>query len=358
MQAARIFDESKAEAFTDKMIGLLNTSALSLMISIGHRAQLFDRMAELPPSTSEEIARLANLNERYVREWLGAMVTGRIIDYQPADRKYCLAAEHAAFLTREAKSDNLAMFTQYIGLMGGVEDKILECFRNGGGVPYSEYPRFQEVMAEDSGASVLPALVDKILPLIDGISERLEEGIEVLDVGCGSGKALNLMARTFPNSRFAGCDFSQKGIAAARAEAEGLGLSNVQFEIKDVTDLGETDRFDLITAFDAIHDQAQPRMVLRGICQALKSDGTFLMQDIKGSSHLEKNLDHLIAPFLFTVSTMHCMTVSLALDGEGLGTMWGAEKARELMAEAGFSKVEVHELAHDIQNFYYLATKN
>jgi 2-polyprenyl-3-methyl-5-hydroxy-6-metoxy-1,4-benzoquinol methylase len=358
MDAKQSFDQSRAEQFADKMVGLLNNASLSLMVSIGHRTGLFDKLATLPPSTSEQIAAANNLNERYVREWLGAMVTGRIMDYQPADKTYSLAPEHAAFLTRGAGADNLAMFTQYIGLMGGVEDKILECFYQGGGVPYSEYPRFQEVMSEDSGVCVLPELTRTILPLIDGIEARFAEGIEVLDVGCGSGKALNLMAKTFPNSNFTGYDFSETGIANGRAEAESFGLTNIKFEKKDVTNLGEIERFDLITAFDAIHDQAQPRKVLRGICQALKPDGTFLMVDIKGSSQLEKNLDHLIGPFLYTISTMHCMTVSLALNGEGLGTMWGEEKARELLAEAGFTKVEVHELAHDIQNSYYLATKN
>ncbi len=147
MDATKSFDPAKAEAFANQMVGLLNNASLSLMISIGHRTGLFDKLSNLPPSTSEQIANATNLNERYVREWLGAMVTGRSMDYNPTDQTYKLAPEHAAFLTRGAGADNLAMFTQYIGLMGGVEDKILECFRNGGGVPYSEYPRFQEVMS-------------------------------------------------------------------------------------------------------------------------------------------------------------------------------------------------------------------
>jgi 2-polyprenyl-3-methyl-5-hydroxy-6-metoxy-1,4-benzoquinol methylase len=285
------------------------------------------------------------------------MVTGRIIDYRPEDQTYLLPHEHAAFMTRGAGSDNLAMFTQYIGMMGGVEDKVLECFRKGGGVPYTEYPRFQEVMSEDSSVCVLPELTRTILPLVEGIEARLADGIDVLDVGCGSGKALNLMAKSYPDSRFTGYDFSENGITNGRLEAHDLGLTNIRFEVKDVTAIGETGRYELITAFDAIHDQAEPRKVLRGICEALKPDGTFLMVDIKGSCHLEKNLDHPIGPFLYAISTMHCMTVSLALNGEGLGTMWGEEKARELLAEAGFTSVEIHDLAHDIQNSYYISTK-
>jgi 2-polyprenyl-3-methyl-5-hydroxy-6-metoxy-1,4-benzoquinol methylase len=212
-------------------------------------------------------------------------------------------------------------------------------------------------MAEDSGQTVVAALTDHILPLVPGLTERLEDGIDVLDVGCGSGRALNLMARKFPNSRFVGYDFSEEAISRARAEAAGRGATNVRFEVRDVADLGEEGRYDLITAFDAVHDQAKPAAVLEGIAAALKDDGVYLMQDIAGSSHLQNNMDHPIGPFLYTISTMHCMTVSLAQGGEGLGTMWGEEKALEMLEEAGFGEVEVKQLPHDFQNSYYIAKK-
>jgi 2-polyprenyl-3-methyl-5-hydroxy-6-metoxy-1,4-benzoquinol methylase len=350
-------DQAKAEQFAERMVGVLNEGSIALMTSIGHRTGLFDVMAGLPPSTSEEIASAANLNERYVREWLGAMVVGRIIEHDPENGTYRLPQEHAAFLTRAASPDNIAAFTQYIPLLGSVEDGIIESFRNGGGVPYSAYPRFHEVMAEDSGQTVLPALKDHILPLVPGLTERLEEGIDVLDVGCGSGRALNLMARTFPNSRFTGYDISEEAIARARDEAEEHGTTNVRFEVKDVAKLDEEASYDLITTFDAVHDQANPAAVLKGIANALKDDGIYLMQDIAGSSHYHNNLDHPIGPFLYTVSTMHCMTVSLAQGGEGLGAMWGEEKAKEMLHEAGFKEVKVEQLPHDFQNYYYIATK-
>jgi len=241
--------------------------------------------------------------------------------------------------------------------MGSVEDGIVESFKHGGGLPYSAFPHFHEVMAEDSGQTVVAALTDHILPLVPGLSERLEAGIDVLDVGCGSGRALNLMARTFPNSRFVGYDFSEEAIARAREEAAEHDASNVHFEVKDAAALGEKERYDLITTFDAVHDQARPAAVLRGIAEALKSDGVYLMQDIAGSSHLQNNMDHPLGPFLYTISTMHCMTVSLAQGGEGLGTMWGEEKALEMLEEAGFGEVEVKQLPHDFQNSYYVARK-
>jgi 2-polyprenyl-3-methyl-5-hydroxy-6-metoxy-1,4-benzoquinol methylase len=350
-------DQARAEEFAERMVGVLNEGSMALMTSIGHRTGLFDAMAGLPPSTSEEIASAASLNERYVREWLGAMVVGKIVEHNPEEGTYQLPQEHAAFLTRAASPDNIAAFAQYIPLLGSVEDGIVESFKNGGGVPYSAFPRFHEVMAEDSGQTVLPALKEHILPLVPGLIVRLEKGIDVLDVGCGSGRALNLMARSFPNSRFVGYDFSEEAIDRARAEAQEHGTTNIRFGVKDAAALDEKERYDLITTFDAVHDQADPAAVLRGIAAALREEGVYLMQDIAGSSHHHNNIDHPIGPFLYTVSTMHCMTVSLAQGGEGLGAMWGEEKAKEMLEEAGFTHVEVEQLPHDFQNYYYIATK-
>lgn len=352
------FDTTKAEAFAERMLNILNSGAITLMTSIGHRTELFDTMAELPPSTSLEIADAIGLNERYVREWLGAMVTGRLVDYDPIDKTYCLPAEHAAFLTRAAASDNIAVFAQYIPLLGTVEEQIIDCFYKGGGVPYSEYKRFHAVMAEDSGQSTVSALFDHVLPLIPGLTELLQQGIDVLDLGCGCGRALNKLAAAFPNSHFTGYDFSQEAIATANAEAQLRKLSNIQFEVKDAAILEEYDRYDFITTFDSIHDQAKPDAVLQNIHNALRPNGVYLMQDIHAATNVDGNLDHPIAPLLYTVSCMHCMTVSLAYGGMGLGTMWGTEKALQMLAEAAFKQVEIKQLAHDFQNDYYIIRKH
>jgi 2-polyprenyl-3-methyl-5-hydroxy-6-metoxy-1,4-benzoquinol methylase len=285
------------------------------------------------------------------------MVVGGVVEHDPHDETYRLPPEHAAWLTRAANPDNIAVAAQFVPVLASVEDRIVESFREGGGVPYSAFGRFHEVMAEDSGQTGLAALTDSILPLVPGLAERLEEGIDVLDVGCGSGRAMNLLARKFPNSRFVGYDFSEEAIARAREEAAESGATNVRFEVKDVTVLGEEASYDLVTTFDAIHDQANPAAVLKGIAAALRPDGVYLMQDIAGSSNLHNNMDHPLGPFMYTVSTMHCMTVSLAQGGEGLGTMWGEEKATEMLKEAGFGEVKVERLPHDFQNTYYIAKK-
>ncbi|MPZ47880.1 MAG: methyltransferase domain-containing protein [Dehalococcoidia bacterium] len=350
-------DQEKAEAFSEKVLGIFSGGCLSLMLSVGHQTGLFDKLAELPASTSQEIAGAAGLQERYVREWLGGMVTGGIVEYDAAARTYRLPPEHAGMLTRAAGPNNFAFFTQYVGLMGLVEPKVVDAFRNGGGVPYSEYPNFQSLQREETSAVYDATLLNGTLPLVLGLVEGLQKGIDVADVGCGAGYALCLMAAAYPNSRFAGYDFSEEGVAFGRSEAAGKGLTNVTFEVMDISTLSGPPRFDLITAFDTIHDQAQPRRVLKGICEALKPDGDFLCVDIAGSSNLEENISNPMTPLFFTFSVFHCMTVSLAQHGEGLGTMWGEQKARELFAEAGFGRIETRQVEGDFMNNYYLVRK-
>jgi SAM-dependent methyltransferase len=351
-------DQARASAFADRLLGILNSASLSLMISIGHRTGLFDALGGAGAVTSQELAERANLNERYVREWLGAMVTGQIVSYDPATRQYQLPAEHASFLTRAASPNNMASFMQYTAVLGSVEDEIVRCFERGGGVPYASFKRFHQVMAEDSGQTVLPALDTAILPLVDGLVEALRRGIDVLDLGCGSGRVINQLARTYPNSRFRGLDFSEEAIGRARAEADRAGLSNARFDVHDAATFADVEAYDLITTFDAIHDQADPARVLANIQRALRPAGTYLMQDISGTSHLEQDTSHPAGPFLYTVSTMHCMTVSLAVGGAGLGTMWGEELAHRMLRTAGFTRIRVERLAHDFQNMYFIIRKD
>jgi SAM-dependent methyltransferase len=350
-------DEAKITAFEERLIATLNAGALCLMTSIGHRAGLFDTMAGIAPGSSAQIASAVRLNERYVREWLGAMVAAGVIEFDPDADTYSLPPEHAARLTRAATPANIAVFAQYIPLLGTVEDDIIDCFRAGGGVPYARFGRFHAVMAEDSGQTILPALRDHILPLVPGLIERLERGIRVLDLGCGSGRALNLLAGWFPRSRLVGYDLSDEAMGTARGEAERAGRTNVTFVARDLSRFDEEadpGAFDLVTTYDAVHDQAAPKAVLRGIRRSLAEGGVYLAQDIKGSSHLHLNREHPFGTLLYTISCMHCMTVSLAQGGEGLGAMWGREMAERYFREAGFRSVEVHELSHDPMNYYYV----
>jgi SAM-dependent methyltransferase len=350
-------DPAEAGAFVERMAETVNAAAVTVMVSVGHRTGLFDTMAQLPPSSSEQIAAAAELSERYVREWLAAMVTGGIVRYDVRRRTYHLPAEHAACLTRGAPLGNLAVAASAIAVLAGAHDRIVECFETGEGTRYEDYPCFHQMMAEDSGQTVVDQLFDVVLPLAPELPGRLAEGIDVLDAGCGSGRALIAMAARFPNSRFTGYDLSGEAIAAAQQAARAAGLKNVHFEQRDLTGFDETARYDLVTTFDAVHDQKDPKGLLKGLHGALRPGGIYLMQDIGGSAKLENNLDFPMAAFLYTASCMHCMAVSLGQGGEGLGTMWGWETAEAMLQEVGFAGPERTTFDHDPLNVWFVSRK-
>ncbi|MDQ4055079.1 MAG: class I SAM-dependent methyltransferase [Actinomycetota bacterium] len=350
-------DPAAVEAFGDRMIGIVNDACAALMTSIGHQTGLFATMAGRPPSTSAEVATAAGLDERYVREWLDALTTARVLVHDPAGAAYSLPAEHAAWLTDDAGPDNLARLTVTLPMIFEVEQGIVRCFREGGGLSYDDYPRFHELMADESRATVDATLLDAVVPLVDGLADRLRDGIDVADIGCGSGHAINVLAAAYPNSRLTGYDFSPEAIAAARAEATTLGLTNARFEVQDVATLDAVGAYDLITAFDAIHDQAHPAQVLTGVARALRDDGTFLLVDVKASSNVADNLEHPLAPLIYTISTMHCMSVSLGLGGDGLGTAWGEQLAVSMLRDAGFVDIEISTVEADPLNNYYVCSR-
>jgi len=343
------------EAFAGTLLDILNNGATAMMISIGHRTGLFDAMHNTGPSTSESLAQAAGLNERYVREWLGTMTTAQIVMYNPETGLYKLPKEHAMLLSNAPEATNMAGFMQWISVLGDVESEIVDCFHNGGGVPYSTYERFHDVMAEHSDGTVVGGFDQGFLDLVDGLDQLLTDGIEVLDIACGKGHAILELARRYPNSKFLGVDFSKEAITDAQIAASAADITNVQYEIADVSKLSYTGRFDLITAFDAIHDQRDPATVLSNIKSALRSGGLFLMQDVAGSSHVEKNIGQPLSPLIYTISCMHCMSVSLEQGGAGLGAAWGEELALSMLDESGFNSVKTHNLPHDIMNTYYIA---
>jgi SAM-dependent methyltransferase len=345
-------DRQRIQDFARKLFGHYTSGMLTLLIGVGHKTGLFDAAAK-GPGTSQEIADRAGLNERYVREWLAAMATGGIVEYDAASGAFTLPPEHAACLTGTS-SRNLAPNSQMLPMLSKRVPRIIECFRAGGGVSYAEYqPDFTE--AQDASWRLLydGLLIKGFLPLAKGLPERLKAGIRVADVGCGTGHAVNLMAREYPASTFVGYDLGETAIARARAEAREMGLGNATFEVLDVSRMPPELKFDLITTFDAIHDQCDPAVVLRRVAAALAPGGLYLMMEPKASSRLEENVGNPFAPYIYGMSVLHCMTVSLAAGGAGLGTAWGEQTARRMLAEAGFTSVEVVD-APGPQNSIYI----
>jgi 2-polyprenyl-3-methyl-5-hydroxy-6-metoxy-1,4-benzoquinol methylase len=349
-------DEVAIGEFAGRFMGILNDAMLVSMIELGRRTGLFPALAE-GPGTSDEIADRAGLNERYVREWLGALVTANIADYDPAAGIYSLPPAAALCLSGRGPIPAPALAQLNILLTRYIEP-VAEAFRQGGGVPYTAYrPEFTGLMDSLSRDGYDQLLIPAWLPLAPGVTSRLKSGARVADVACGSGHALVVLARAFPSSRFVGYDQDEQAIARGRAEAANEGLENLIFELHDVASLTVDEPFDVVFVFDAIHDMANPAGVLERIHAALTPGGVFFMKEPRLSSNLEDNIGNPFAPMSYAASTLHCMTVSLAEGGAGLGTAFGEQLARRMLADAGFIDVTVQEAPGDPRSAVFVGTR-
>ena len=354
--------------FSKRLTTILNCGALNLAMALGYRTHLFDVMdAFESPQTVSVVAKKAGLNERYVKEWLGVMVSGGIVELSQSssgDDLFCLPREHADLITRRAGNSNLGVYTQEIPLLTTCAmEAVFHGFSTGEGVTYRHYQAFYEFMAQLANAKHRAVLVDNFLPsIMEGqLVEQLRGGIHVCDLGCAEGIAVMLMAQAFPKSQFMGIDISDESIEKARVEASSKRLRNVSFLNLDAAFLKDKryllESFDYVTAFDSIHDQTRPLDALINVHAILKPGGLFSMVDIAASSNLSDNRDHPMGPFLYTVSLMHCMPVGLVDGGAGLGMMWGRQGAVKMLNKAGFRIVQVLDIPDDPFNLHFLCKK-
>jgi SAM-dependent methyltransferase len=348
-------DHARLEEFAGRLVGVVNGSMLTLAISVGHRLGLYDSLAELEPATSAEIAERTGLQERYLREWLAGQLAGGIVEHDPDAGTWWLPREHAAVLTKPAGANDLGILAAGLSRFGEVEDDVVRAFREGGGVSWRRLERVQEWQPELSSAVF--GNLDAVLDLVPALVERLRTGIDVVDVGSGSGHAALRIADRYPATRVVGIDQASRSVAAARAEAGRLGLTNATFEVRDASNV-EPESADLVLAFDVIHDLARPYETLAAIRRALRPGGALLMAELALSSRPEENASHPFAAALYTVSLFHCMTASLSEGGEGLGLAWGEDHIRAALADAGFVAVDRASLDGDPLNAYYVARRD
>lgn len=355
--APAVFDEAAAGRFAQRVVQVYVDATLALMIDLGHRVGLFEAAAD-GPCTSSELAGRAGLSERCVREWLGAMVTTGVVDYDAATTVYHLPPEHAACFTG-SDSRNIGPLASIPTFLGKNLATVATAFRVGGGVPYEAYhPEFTQFADAVQRRLADEVLIELWVPLAPGLTERLTSGIRVADIGCGAGHRMNLLARAFPRSTFVGYDVSVDAVAAATAEVADYGLANATFRVLDVADISAQGRFDAIFAFDSVHDLADPGGVLRGAHDALAVGGIFFMLEPHASSRLEDNVANPIAPLMYAVSSLHCLQVSLVDGGAGLGMVFGEQNMLELLRGAGFVDVAAHPAPKDPLNAVYVATRS
>jgi SAM-dependent methyltransferase len=361
-------EQDRQVAFGRRMADILNYGALNLAMAVGYRTGLFEAMASFSvPRSSKAIAAQAGLNARYVREWLGVMASGDVVELVLGDddiERYRLPPEHAAFLVKSAGNGNLAVYTQEMPLLTiCAMEPVIQAFQTGEGIPYSTYPRFQAFMSELANAKHRQVLLETFLPSVaDGyLVKRLNHGIRVCDFGCGEGVAMLLMARAFPKSRFTGIDSDAGAIETLKSEVAALGLKNADACLLDAAalkdDAGLKGTFDYVFAFDAIHDQSRPQDALQSVHHILAEHGMFSMVDIAAHTRHQDNRNHPMGPFLYAVSLMHCLPVGLIDGGAGLGMMWGREQATCMLRRAGFTSVQVLEIPEDAFNLHFFCRK-
>lgn len=348
-------DRAKVDAFLDRFVELASGATTIGLLAVADRAGLSRHLGEVGGGTAQELAEGAELEARYVEEIMSGLAAAGIVDYDPDEKRFDLPPEHALFLADESSPYFMGGFFDIIPAFLAQIDGVAAATRQGGGVRFEEYG---EAAVRGIARAHTPAqntfLVSRWLPAAPGLTGRLEKGIRVADVGCGSGTAAILMARAFPKSQISGFDVSAMSIETARNR--GAGVANVEFHQNGAEAMPTDPRFDLITTFDVIHDLADPLAGMRRIRSALADDGVYLMMEPNASSNLEENLTPRGA-MLYGTSTLHCMTQSLALGGAGLGAAWGQERAEAMAGEAGFGSFEPLEGISNTFSAFYLLTR-
>ncbi len=340
-----------------KQLGMLSATYLGgAMISglayIGDKMGLFKAMAGAGDMTSEELAQKTNLNERYVREWLKAMVAAEYIDYDAGNDRYVMGEEAAALLADEEGPVFLAAGFQVMVPHLNLIPKVMETFRDGGGIKFSELgeeiiagiDRFHKPLFTHN-------LAQKYLAQVPGLKEKLDAGIRVLDVGCGMGRSTLAVASTYPNSRVFGLEPDPTSFEGARKMAAESGVGNAEYIQAPIMELPPDGQYDLVLALDCIHDMVDPLGGLKAIREALTDDGLFFWMEPIGSHNPMENRDPP-RRLRQAISPYHCMSVSLAYGGAGLGTLIGEAGASKLAEEAGFSHFEKLSIEDPGQQFF------
>ena len=320
---------------------------------IGDRLGLFKLLAQTGPATSGSLAEAAGLDERYTREWLKAMVSSGYVEHHAVDDRYSMTPEQQSVLAEEGSAAFAAGAFQFALPSLLMTPRLMECFSNGGGIPYSELsPDIVEAIDRMHRPWFDHLLTEHWLPSVPQLDDRLRSGIDVLDVGCGLGRASVAIGRAHPASRVVGIDPHADSIVRAASLGTEAQVSNVRFRETTLEDVGAAERFELILAIDCIHDMPDPVGALRQIGRLLSEDnGILFWSEPTGSDDPMENRT-ATGKMRSTLSPYHCLTVSLAEDGAGLGTIIGEAGARDLAREAGFTHFEKLSIESSMQQFF------
>jgi SAM-dependent methyltransferase len=327
-------DRAAVWEFMERFVDMAAGTATVFTLAVADRAGLLGALAESDPLTIEDVVERTGLQRRYVEEILHQLTTARVLRYDPDGATFLLPPEHATVIADDASPYAMTGWLDMLPTAGMFIDDVAEAVRTGGGVHASRYPDLMVKAVDRANAPGTRILLTRRwLPAMPDVVSRLEAGARVADVGCGSGTAAVTMAAAYPRSEFFGYDVDPRAVEAARE----AGVDNAHFEVRSADSIPTDPPFDLITAFDVVHDLADPAGALRRIREALAPDGVFLMMEPAVEPALEDNIEPRVA-LLYGVSVLFCMTQSLAAGGPGLGTAWGPVKAQESCRKAGFTR--------------------
>jgi SAM-dependent methyltransferase len=352
-------DEQALMAKMGLLGGVLQNSAVLGPIALGLRLGLYEALDRCQPADSKRLAQESGLHERWVREWLRQQSCAGIIDYAPngeGDGRFAMSPETAALLAdRDGPRWMGGMFYTLPHLIGNLR-RLEESFRTGIGLTWDDRGD-AAVEATEQGLRAWHQhqLVPVALPALDGVVEKLRAGGAAADVGCGAGLAVIEMAKAFPASEFHGYEISATSLERAAENLRTAGVVNAFFHKVGDDPLPGDGRFDLVTAFDCLHDMTAPGEFAAAIRRATKGDGTRLIADIKGQPTFEDNLEkNPLARMMYAMSIMSCMSSSMSEEGgAGLGTLGLPEPAmRELVSGAGFTRFRRLDLPHPVNAFY------
>ena len=342
------FDPSRLEAFAGRVLDAATDSLELLTMYLGHRLGLYRALRETGPLTAAELAAATGTAERHVREWLEAQAACDIVDAD-GDR-YSLAPEHAVALLDRDSLAHVVPFVRMLPAFVNVMRPLLEAFRTGGGVPYERYgAEFREAQQDLTRPLYMNLLAEWIAALPHVHSRLLaDRPARALDMACGAGIACVELARRYPWAQVDGIDLDEGAIDLARANAREAGVEGrVRFHVRDAERPGLAGPYDLITSFDSLHHVARPVEVLRQLRSLLAPGGVVLVAEGHAHGPFER-LNRL-------VSVVHCLPTALVdQPSAGLGAVVPAATVAELAAAAGFERVEVAPIEHDLLAFYTL----
>ena len=345
--------------FTGQVFSKLEGAFTAGMIHLGDRLGLYRAMARSDgPVTSEQLADHTGLQERWVREWLANQAAARLIELDASGDAdlFSLSGEARVVLASpEHPAFGMGMFHRLPATMGALE-LMPEAFATGMGHDYDSHgPQGAEGIERSFEPWNNANLLRKVLPAMDGAVDRMRAGASVVDVGCGAGGAVILMAEAFPESSFVGYDISEHALDRANIKLHESGLTNVRFADPRHDPMPGDGSVDIVTAFDCIHDMAHPQPVIEAIRAALADDGHWLLVDIRAAETLSGNIEaNPMASLLYGISVLACMSSALSEpDGAGLGTLGlPASKAEQMARAAGFTRFETLDVQHPMNAFY------